>query len=179
MLEILSPKELAQSGENQYRNGQYEEAAASYEKAIQSYTTAGDTLMAAEMANNRSVALLQGGHAQQAYEACLGSDQLFEKAGDNRRRAIALGNQAAALDGMGKKDAALQLYEQCAELLKNENQPEMRSAVLKSISALQLRSGKQMEAIASMDAAIAQKKNLSLRERLLKHLIKLPFRLLH
>ena len=41
MLEILSPQQLAQSGETQYRNGQYEEAAASFEKAIQSYTTAG------------------------------------------------------------------------------------------------------------------------------------------
>jgi tetratricopeptide (TPR) repeat protein len=178
MLEVLSPQQLAQTGESQYQAGQYEEAASSFEKAAKSYLNISDPLMAAEMANNLSVALLRAGHSDKAYEACLGTDQIFAQAGDNRRRAIALGNQASALEALGQKEQALDLYQQCSDLLKQENLPELRSAVLKSISALQLRTGRQFEAMASMDAAINTKKHLSLRERFLQMLIKLPFRLM-
>jgi tetratricopeptide (TPR) repeat protein len=178
MLEVLTPQQLTKTGESQYQAGQFEEAASTFEKAAKSYANVNDPLMAAEMANNRSVALLKAGHSSQAYEACLGTDQIFAQAGDNRRTAIALGNQAAALEALGQKEQALDLYQQCSDLLKQENLPELRSAVLKSISALQLRTGRQFEAMASMDAAINTKKHLSLRERILQVLMKLPFRLM-
>jgi tetratricopeptide (TPR) repeat protein len=179
MLEVLSPQQLAQTGESQYQAGQYEEAASSFEKAAKSYLNISDPLMAAEMANNLSVALLRAGHSDKAYEACLGTDQIFAQAGDNRRRAIALGNQASALEALGQKEQALDLYQQCSDLLKQENLPELRSAVLKSISALQMRTGKQFEALASMEAALDIKEHLTLKEWILKKLLRVPFKMLH
>ena len=48
----------------------------------------------------------------------------------------------------------------------------MRSYVLQAISALQLRTGKQLQAMASMDAALDNKGGkLSLKERLLRKLL--------
>jgi len=49
---------------------------------------------------------------------------------------------------------------------------------LKSISALQIRTGHQLEALASMDAALSNQKKLSMQERFLKKLLDVPMRML-
>jgi hypothetical protein len=96
-------------------------------------------------------------------------------AGDFRRQSLALGNQAAALEALNQTDEALQKYNQCADLLKQTGEPDYRAHVLKSISALQMKTGHQLEALASMNAALDNKKQLSLQERFIKKLIRIPF----
>lgn len=174
-----SVQTLVAQGEKAFRSGKYQEAAALFSKAAGEYVMTGDKIKVAEMANNRSVALLQAGDAQGAYEAALGTDLVFAQASDVRRQGMALGNQAAALEGLGRLDEALTRYKQCNDLLKRINDQEYRPMVLKSISALQIRTGHQMEALASMDAALTNQKKLSIKERLLKKLIHVPFEMLN
>lgn len=174
---VLKP--LDKQAETAFQARQYLQAALLFEQAADAYTKAGDVLNAAEMTSNRSVALLQAGDPHEALHAVQGLERVFALAGDIRRQAMALGNEAAALEALHHNKPALEKYQQSADLLKQAGDQETRVLVLKSISQLQLRMGHHLEALASMDAAINNQKRPSLTERLLKKLIKVPFQMLH
>ena len=91
---------------------------------------------------------------------------------------MALGNQAAALESLGQKKKAKELYIEAAELLKSSGDKELRTFVLKRISAIQVQEGKQFEALGSMFAALENSENLTLREKTLKKLSSLVMRLM-
>jgi tetratricopeptide (TPR) repeat protein len=173
-----SPQKLAEQAGAAYKANDYAKATSLYQNARQLYLEAGDELMAAEMANNLSVTLLKMNDADGALEIVQGTDVLFEKAGDKERQAIAIANQAAAIEAQGKLEEALERYQLASDLLKQNGSREMRSYVLQSISALQLRTGKQFQAMASMDTALEHKTRLSLKERFLKKLLKSQKRLM-
>ncbi len=177
-MENESLSKLLKRAEGSYRAGRFSDAASCYAQAAGQYSAAGDVLKAAEMSNNRSVALLQAGDGKGALEASQGTEQVFAQAGDLRRQALALGNQAAALEALNQPEDALARYRQCADLLKQCGDEESRVPVLKSISALQLRTGHQLEALASMDAALNHQKKLGPQERFLKKLLDIPMKMM-
>lgn len=178
MTVTASIQQLAREAEQAYATEEFELSASKYEAAASEYAQGGDALMAAEMANNRSVALMRMGRAKEAYQAAQGTEQVFAAAGDLRRQAIALSNQASALEGLKQYTQALQVYRQSAELLKQISEQDMRSYVLKCMSMLQFRHGKRMEALALMRMALECSNKLSLRERVLKWLLGIVFNLL-
>src|SRR5690242_20062529 len=108
------PSELADQGKSAFQGRRFEEAANLFEQSAKGFALADNGLMAAEMQNNRSVALLQAGKAQQALDASIDTDKYFARAGDVHREAMALGNQAAALDALRRYEEALQKYERSA-----------------------------------------------------------------
>jgi tetratricopeptide (TPR) repeat protein len=167
----------SKQAENAYKSGDYQEAARLYREAARDAESNQNHPLAAEMKNNCSVALLQAGDAAGALEAVLDTDQVFAQSGDRKKQAMALGNRAAALEGLGKLKEAVEAYQQASELLKDLNEPEMRSYVLKNLSALQLRTGSQFEALATMQTALDSQKKLSLRQRFLKKLLEIPFKM--
>ncbi|MCD4672897.1 MAG: hypothetical protein K8R77_09555 [Anaerolineaceae bacterium] len=173
-----SPKKLAKQAASAYESNDYTNAANLYETAGRLYQEAGDELMAAEMANNLSVTLLKMNDAEGALRVVEGTDVIFQDAGDVNRQAIAAANQAAAIEAQGRLDEALERYQQASDLLKQSGNRQMRSYVLQSISALQLRTGKQLQAMASMDTALEHKSKLSLKERLLRKLLNTQKRLM-
>ena len=115
---------------------------------------------------------------QGALDAVLGTAAIFEAGGDPQRQAMALANEAAALEALGELSAAVDQYTLSARLLKEVNQPEMRAEVLQSLSALQLRLGKPLPALATMQASVGEVKKPGLRQRFLKRLLDIPFKLL-
>lgn len=172
------PAPLVEQAEKVYKSGRYTEAATLFLQARTLFQETGDPIRAAETANNASVALLQAGNPLAALEACQDTEQVFEQVGDLRKQAIALGNQASALDALNRLEEALARYQHCSDLLKKSGEEETRAYVLKNISSLQIRTGHQLEALASMDAALQKKKSLSFQERVLKKLLRIPFRML-
>lgn len=169
---------LAAEAEQAYRAGEYARAASLFGQAADVCAAQGDALQSAEYANNRSVALLQLGDASGALQAAQGTDIIFAQAHDTRRQAFALGNQAAAHEASGRLDLALSGYRACADLLKAAGESDARAAVLKNISALQVRSGHHLEALASMNAALNNQQRPTAKERLLKKLLNIPFKML-
>lgn len=169
---------IATKAEKAFRSGNFSAAADLFEQAVHAASQSGDPLKTAEMANNRSVALLLAGDSRGALESAEGTDAVFAHAGDIRRQALSLGNQAAALEALNRLDEALTRYKQCSDLLKQVGDTENRAPVLKSISALQIRTGHQLEALASMDAALEGQQKLSVQERFLKKLLDVPMRML-
>lgn len=172
-----SIQSVSKQGEKAFKAGNFLEAANLFEQAAKLYTQNGDMLTAAEMANNRSVALLQAGNAKGALEAAQNTELVFAQAGDVKRQAIAIGNQAAALEALGRFEEALTRFWECSELLQGIGEKEYRAIVLKNISTLQIRTGRHLQAIASIDASLNHKK-LTPREWLLKQLLKKPMDML-
>lgn len=175
---IQNPNELAESGKKAYGVGNYPEAAELFGAAADGFAAQENKLEAAEMRNNQSVASLQAGDAQAAYDAAEGTDATFEDAGDVKRQAMALGNTAAALDGLERFEESEEAYSRSAELFTEVGEDELRANVMQSLSKLQLRTGRQLEAIASMQTGLDNIKKPSIKQRLLKKLLKTPFKLL-
>jgi tetratricopeptide (TPR) repeat protein len=172
------PRSYVEAAKAAYQAKEYPAAAASFGTAVEIYQQNGDKASAAEMANNQSVSLLQAGDAAGALECAAGTEAVFFEIGDTRRQAIAIGNQAAALEQLGELKKAEEQYTRCADLFKQCGDLEKRQITLETISALQLKQRRQLEAMASMNSALKLKDHLTPRETLLKKLIDTVFKFL-
>jgi tetratricopeptide (TPR) repeat protein len=177
-MNIIDAKQLADEAQAAYNRGDYISAAGSYKAAADGYLIAGKEIEAAEMLNNCSVAYLKGGDAEASLLVALNTDQVFMAKGDKLRQALALGNQGAAWEGLKKLDEAVTEYTKSAELLDAVGETELRAYVMQSLSALQLRKGKYMEAYATMGQGVLGIKNPNLTQKILISLMKLPFKFL-
>ncbi len=178
MNEVLDAAQLAKEAKQAYQRGDYESAARSFQAAAQGYKTCQDSLNAAEMANNASVAYLQAGDGQAALQAVEGTAEIFAAEGDVRRQAMALGNLGAALEALKRYEDAEQAYQQSADLLKQVGEDQLRLNVMQSLSSLQMRTGRQLQALSSMQAGLEDVNRPSPRQRILKKLLGVPFKLM-
>jgi len=155
-----------------YEKGDFIKAAELGALLDEAYQSCDNALMAAEARNNRSVALLKAGLPQAALEAAGGTDEIFAADDDPRRQAMALGNQAAALDALGKLKQAEALYRQSADLLQKIGERELYAIVMKSLSTIYMRQGKQLDTVAALQASLEDGRQLSGKERIIKKLLK-------
>lgn len=155
-----------------YGKGMFLEAADLCESLAEAHRDSGDQLMEAETKNNQSVAYLKAGRPQKALEAATGTDAIFAEAGDLRRQAMAFGNQAAALEALGKLEPAAVLYRKSAELLEKAGDRELYSIVMKALSTIYIKQGKQMDTIIALQASMQDDKLLNGRQKFLKRIFK-------
>lgn len=153
--------------------GQYAEAARLFAEASSGFSLEGDKLRVAEMDNNLSVSLLKDNQPQQALDAAAGTDKIFESYADVNKQAMALGNQAAALDALKHFDEALPLYERAAELFELTGEKDLRAMVLKSVAAIRLKQGKLNEAGMEMLGSLGAVEKPSLFQRILRFILRL------
>lgn len=179
MNQTLSPEQLNEEGKAAYEREEYLEAAEAFEAASKGFVTSGDILAAAEADNNRSVTLLQAGEAESALEAVGNTPEIFAEANDTRRHAMALGNKAAALAALNRREDAEKIYWKSARLLEEVGDTELRASVMNAISRLQMRSGRLMEAMTSMQSGLEKTDNLNIIQRILKKLLQILGRLLN
>jgi tetratricopeptide (TPR) repeat protein len=166
------PAPLAEQAQRAYKARQYGRAAELFHQAAQGYTLERNDLLAAEMKNNASVAHLQAGDPQKALDASLDTDKVFEGANDKKRWAMAVGNQAAALDELGRWQEALSAYEHSAQLFSEVNEKDMRALMLKSAAGIKLKRGRVSESAYEMMGALEAKARPSLFERILRFLLR-------
>jgi len=169
-VENNDPTQLAEQGKDEYAKGNNAIAADLFAQAAQAYVEARDELNAAEMKNNQSVALLQAGRAEDALHATDGTEEVFQKAGDIKRQGFAVGNRAAALEGLKKYQDAIAEYERAASLLEQAGEGDMHSVVRKAAANLHLKHGRisaaQMDVYDSL--RLVEKPNFT--QRILKFL---------
>lgn len=168
-----NPALLAKQGKQAFERGQYDQAAELFRRASRAFTLgrAGQD-NAAEMDNNLSVALLQAGKAQEALDAALGTDEIFAQMGDSRRQGMALGNQAAALEALGRIDEALKAYDRSAEILSRAGEGDMLAMVKQSAAAIRLKRGEVVQSALNMVGSVEAKSKPSIFERILKFLFR-------
>ena len=177
----MKPEEINQINEQAkaaFQSEDYKGAIDLFQTAHQAYLDRGDNLNAAEMANNLSVVYLLNKQRKKSLEIVEGTDQIFAEAGDTLRHAIALSNIGAALESLKRFPEAEQAYQQSADLFEQLGENEMRSTVLKTMSALAIRQGKQLDSIFSMQKSLSSKEKLTVKERVLQQILKLPFKFL-
>lgn len=167
------PQQFAEQGKQAFAAKEFDQAASAFTEAASTYEALEDALNAAEMKNNLSVALLQAGKAQAAFDAAAGTNEVFAQAGDVKRQAMAFGNQAAALESLKKLNQALEVYERSAELFAEAGEGEMRSMVLQSAAALKLRRGKIVDSALSMIGSVESTPKPNLFQRFLRFLLRL------
>ena len=166
-------EKLVSQGKKAFDARQFDQAAQAFTEAAEGYQALGDALNAAEMRNNLSVALLQAGKSQEAYDAVEGTEAVFGGAGDVQRQALAAGNQAAALEALGNKDEALACYERSAALFLEAGDGEMRSLVLQSAAKIKLQRGKLVDSALSMIGSVESTPRPGLLQRFLRFLLRL------
>lgn len=175
MDETATPKELEGKAKAAYRREEYSEAARIYEAAAQAYQAGDDEVTAAEMLNNACVAYLQAEAPQEALRSVTGTPQVFEAQGDLRNYGLALGNLGTALDELGRFEEAADAYVQSAEALQQAGETDLRLHVLKSLSSLQMRSGKQIQALITMQSGLEGIEKPTIKQKALKRILRLPF----
>jgi Tetratricopeptide repeat len=108
-----------------------------------------------------------------------GTPELFLQAGDLRRQALALGNKAAVLQTLGRLEEAEANYLESADLLEQLGEDQLRATVLKTVSEIQLRSGRPLDAVTSMQSGLAGVKKPRPQQRLIRKLLKMPYRFMN
>jgi tetratricopeptide (TPR) repeat protein len=164
----LEPAQIAEQGKIAFENKKFDEAVKLFGQAADGFTSSRSGVMAAEMKNNMSVALLQAGKPQEALNAAQFTDKIFAEAKDIKRQGMALGNQAAALEALHRLDDAVSLYEQSAELFAQAGEGDLRSMVMKSAAAIKLKTGRVSESAFKMIGSLDVKDNPNIFERILK-----------
>ncbi len=166
-----SPTELKTQGLQLFQADRLTEAAEKFIAAAQAFGVAGDKGAAAEMMNNVCVARLAEKNWEAALTAVQGTPEVFHELGDKMREAQALSNLANAHDGAGHLDEAAQLYERTIDLLTELGETENRAACWKALSGVQVKQGKQLQAVASMRAGLNLSPKLSAKEKAYKSVL--------
>jgi|SaaInlStandDraft_4_1057021.scaffolds.fasta_scaffold57029_2 tetratricopeptide (TPR) repeat protein len=164
---------LSEEGKKSFEKGDFEKAIQSFSDAAKNYAEEENLLNAAEERNNLSVALLQAERAEESLKAAEGTDTIFAEAGDKLKQAMAIGNQAAALDELGDLDKAIALYQESASLFAEIGEGNYQETVLKSIAAIEFRSGKLQNTAQTMLASVSAAKKPNLFQRFLKFILRI------
>ncbi len=172
------PGQLDADAKVLYQKGSYLQAADLFSLAAGLYLNRGEALLAAEMSNNQSVALLKADKPQLALEAVQGTDEVFLAAGDQLKQGMSLANQATALKELGNASQALELFSRAAVIFDAINEAEMYLQTKQSISALHLKTRNIPGALFSMQAGLEGVKKPSLKQKILLNLLKIPRRFL-
>ncbi len=167
-----NPDQLAEQGKQAFRKKNFDEAAELFNQAAEGYTSDRAGLMAAEMRNNMSVALLQAGKAEESLAAALDTDRVFAEAEDIKRQGMALGNQAAALEALNRYDEAIEKYDLAAQLFSRAGEGDLRSLVMKSSAAIKLKTGRVTDSAFKMMGSLEAKDHPSFFERILKFFLR-------
>ena len=163
---------LAEKAKIEYEKGNYSAAADLFSQAALAYEAKQDKLNAAEMNNNQSVALLQAGKAKDALRATEGTEQIFQNAGDLRRQGVAVGNRAAALEGLKKWNEALAEYDRAASLFEQAGAGDMHSVVRKAAANLNLKRGRFTDSQLDVYDSLRLVEKPTLTQRIMKFLIR-------
>jgi tetratricopeptide (TPR) repeat protein len=171
MTNTLSPQELADQAKRTYQAGDYLQAGQEFAQAASAYAGASDALMAAEMKNNQSVALLLSGDPQAALAVIAGTEKVFAGAGDFKREGMALANQATALQALKHLKDSMEYYQRAGVALERAGEGDLRADVMQQLSVLHLRRFKFYDAVLTLQSGLAGVKNPSLKQRLMKKIL--------
>jgi tetratricopeptide (TPR) repeat protein len=171
MMTTLSPGEMAENAKRSYQAGDLPAAITGFAAAAAAYTGRGDTVMAAEMKNNLSVAMLRDKQPQAALDAAWGTEGVFIESGDTRREGIALANQASALQALKRHKESSDYYSRAGAALEKAGEADFRLEVMQLLAALHLRRLKIFDAIIALQSGLAGIKNPTPRQRFMKKLL--------
>jgi len=166
------PQEL--EGKEFYSEKKYSLAADAFSLAAQGYSNQGELSQAAEMRNNQCVSLLMAKMPKKALEVVSGTAEFFAEAGQSLNQAMAIANEATALKDLGENQQAIEKFLLAASIFNEMNEPELHLQTQQSISALKLKTRNIPGAIFSMRDGLEGLDKLSVRQKILLRLLRIP-----
>jgi len=170
-----SPSALAEQGKEEYEKANYSAAADLFLQAARAFEKAHDPLNSAEMKNNQSVALLQAGLAKEALQATEGTEQIFVSAKDVKRQGIAVGNRAAALEGLKHWNEAIAEYDRAAAIFEQAGEGDLHSVVRKAAANINMKRGHIHDTQMDIYDSLRLVEKPSFTQRILKFLMRIGF----
>ena len=170
-----TPAALAEQGKQEYGKANYSAASNLFLQAAQAYESAKDKLNAAEMKNNQSVALLQAEKAKEALHATEGTEKIFAQAKDLKRQGIAVGNHAAALEGLKQWNEALAEYDRAASIFEQAGEGDMHSVVRKAAANIHIKHGHIRDTQMNIYDSLRLVEKPTLTQRMMKFLMRIGF----
>jgi tetratricopeptide (TPR) repeat protein len=174
----VSPSKVASQAKKAFKEKRYSDALGGFYAAREGYLLDQDELRAAEMSNNLCVVMLQIDRPNEALKIVEDTPALFLEKGDEAHAAMAYGNLASALEACGNIDGAVSALQEAIDGFRRIDDQENLLYSAKALSELQLRQGKALEAVATMQTGLENQKGLGLRRRLLRRLLDIPSRLI-
>ncbi len=175
---MMDDKTWQEQGLAHYRAGAYAEAIEAFAKARAVYEAAGDLGSAAEMLNNQGVAHRMLGEWNEAEAAFLAAQALFARLGDDSRRAQAAANLGMLANARGQTKQAVAYFEEAVAAFRAQGDCIQESDTRRALSAVYLKQRRWLDALAAYSAALDCAPRLSLGQRFLRWLFRLPLRLL-
>lgn len=158
-------EQLTEKAKTYFLKKQYQQAVDGFTEILETLKQTGTPQEIAEIRNNLGVALLNSSKPQEALDAVLGTDSVFADAHDSQRQGIALANIASAQEALKQYDLAAAAYEGAIACFKESGDKKLRSITLRSLSDLQLKTGNQYVALATLQASYAEKPGGNFKDR--------------
>lgn len=148
-----------------FQRKQFSQAIAGFRSCLDLLGENGSTLDIAETRNNLGVCLVRVGDFQAALQTVLGTETIFAQSNNTQKQGIALANIASAYEGLKEYDQAAPFYEQAIECFNQCGDKKLTSITLHALSDLQLKSGKQYQAIGTLQAAYLAKPQANFKDK--------------
>jgi tetratricopeptide (TPR) repeat protein len=156
---------LTEKAKSDFQKKQFHDAAEGFKTCLGLLQNSGSSLEIAEMRNNLSVALLRSSEPQAALDAVLGTEASFAEAGDIQKKGMALANTASAYEALKEYELAASAYQQAIDCFKESGDKKLRSITLRSLSDLQLKTGNQYVALATLQASYNEKPQANFKDK--------------
>ena len=156
---------LTETAKSNFQKNQFHEAAEGFKTCVELLQTTGSPLEVAEMRNNLSVSLLRCSEPKAALEAVLGTEETFAEAGDKQKQGMALANTASAYEALKDYESAAKAYQGAIDCFKESGDKKLRSITLRSLSDLQLKTGNQYVALATLQASYNEKPQATFKDK--------------
>jgi len=163
--------ELKEKGVQQFMQGDYEDAAATFREAIAAYESAGANDMVAEMRVNLGLALHSVGEHEPALDQMNQALAVFTQINDEHRRAQVLGNMARVYAKMGNSEQAMTNYREASSIFIEQGDEQNYGETVLAIADLEFRSGQLMKADSTYEVGLDYIKNPNARQKMMKKLL--------
>lgn len=175
---MVNDETWQEQGLAHYQAGAYAEAIEAFANAKIAYQEAGDEGSAAEMLNNQAVAHRMLGQWDEAEAAFLEAQTLFARLGDDSRRAQTTANLGMLASARGRAKEAAAFLEEAVAAFRALGDLVQQSDTLRVLSMAYLKQRRWLDALTAYSAALDCAPRLSLGQRFLRWLFRLPLRLL-
>jgi len=174
---MATGESLRDEGMRLYREGRYEEAAASFADAQSAFSEQANAKDAAESANNRGVCWRQAARWDEARAAFGEARNAFKAIGDVAGEGQVAGNLGALADSEGQHEQATAYYEEAIRLLESAGEQDLAQATYTALSRLKMKQGNWIGAINAYETGLAHVERPGLVQRMLKRFLGVPRKL--
>ena len=167
-----------EAGEAHYRTGAYAEALEAFANARTAYDEAGDQASAAEILSNQGVVYRMLRQWNKAEKAFLEARDAFAHLGDTGRQAQATANLGMLANSKGWTKQAISYLEVAIAAFQAQGDGVRASDTWRALSRMYLKQGRWLDAVMAYSSALDCLPSLSLGQRFLRWLFRIPLRLL-